>query len=186
MSDSEKERWDHKYRGGAGATEPSAYLLSLDALLPKRGRALDLAGGRGRHAIWLAARGLDVTLADISEVGLSQARAAAQDAGVSIVTVAIDLERSPPPGGPWDLIVCVHYLHKPLFGFFTDLLAPGGLLVFCQPTLRNLERHARPGRPYLLVEGELPTLVQGLEVLQYEEGWLEEGRHEARLVARSP
>jgi hypothetical protein len=58
--------------------------------------------------------------------------------------------------------------------------------VFCQPTLRNLERHARPGRPYLLVEGELPTLVQGLEVLQYEEGWLEEGRHEARLVARSP
>jgi SAM-dependent methyltransferase len=186
MSDDEKERWDRRYLAGAGATEPSAFLLSLDAELPRRGRALDLAGGRGRHAIWLARRGLDVTLADVSEVGLSLAREAAARAGVEIRTVAIDLERSPAPAGPWDVVVCFHYLHRPLLAQIPGILAPDGLFVFCQPTRRDLERHPRPGPPHLLDEGELPGLLRGLDVLRYEEGWLEEGRHEARAVARLP
>src|SRR5688572_2866920 len=63
VSDAERERWDARYREGAGATEPSAFIMSLDDVLPKSGRALDLAGGRGRHAIWLARRGMDVTVA---------------------------------------------------------------------------------------------------------------------------
>ena len=37
---------------------------------------------------------------------------------------------------------------------------------------------------HLLEDGELPGLVRGLEILKYEEGWTEEGQHEARLVAR--
>ena len=186
MSDIEKERWDARYREGAGATEPSAFLISLDPLLPKHGRALDVAGGRGRHAIWLARRGLDVTIADVSEVGLALARDAAEHAGVSVRTVAIDLEGQTAPQGPWDLIVCFHYLHRPFFARVPSLLSPDGLFVFCQPTRRNLERHPRPGAAYLLEEGELPGLLGGLEVLSYEEGWLEEGRHEARAVARLP
>ena len=186
MSDAEKERWDVRYREGAGSTEPSTYLLSLGGLLPATGRALDLAGGRGRHAIWLARRGLDVTLADISEVGLGLARDAAERAGARIRTVAVDLERGPVPPGPWDLVVCFHYLHRPLFQTIPTLLSPGGLFVFCQPTRRNLERHARPGPDHLLEEGELPGLLGGLEIVRYEEAWLEEGRHEARAVARAP
>jgi SAM-dependent methyltransferase len=186
MSDHEKERWDARYLAGAGATEPSAFLVSLDAELPRNGRAVDLAGGRGRHAIWLARRGLDVTLADVSEVGLSLAREAAASAAVDIHTLVVDLERLPAPPGPWDVVVCFHYLHRPLFAQIPRLLAPQGVFVFCQPTRRNLERHARPGPAHLLEEGELPGLVHGLEVLRYEEGWLEDGRHEARVVARLP
>jgi SAM-dependent methyltransferase len=185
MSDLERERWDERYREGAGASEPSPFLRSLDDLLPSAGRGLDLAGGRGRHAIWLARRGLDVTLADISEVGLELAREAAEREGVRIRTVAVDLETEPAPAGPWDLVVSFHYLHRPLFEAFPRLLAGNGLLVFCQPTRRNLERHRRPGARFLLEEGELPGLLRGLEVLRYEEGWLEEGRHEARVVARA-
>jgi hypothetical protein len=97
---------------------------------------------------------------------------------------SVDLESAPPPPGPWDVVVCFHYLHRPLFAHVPEILAPGGLFVFCQPTTRNLERHARPGARYLLHEGELPDLLVGLEVVRYEEGWLEEGRHEARAVAR--
>lgn len=186
MSDAERERWDERYREGAGATEPSSFLLSLDDRLPRRGRALDLAGGRGRHAVWLARRGLDVTLADVSEVGLRLAREAAESEGVRIRTVAVDLERDPAPPGPWDVIVVFHYLHRPLFERFPELLAPGGLLVYCQPTRRNLERHERPPARFLLEEGELPRLLGPLEVVRHEEGWLEEGRHEARVVARNP
>jgi hypothetical protein len=68
----------------------------------------------------------------------------------------------------------------------SQLLAPGGLLLFCQATVKNIERHPKPPRGYLIEEGELPRLVQGLDIVRYEEGWLEEGRHEARIVARRP
>ena len=52
------------------------------------------------------------------------------------------------------------------------------------PTRSNLRGHTRPGPRHLLGDGKLPGLVRGLEVLRYEEGWTEQGRHEARLVAR--
>lgn len=184
MSKEDRERWDEKYRGGKGGTEPSFFLLSAEDLMPTRGRALDLAGGRGRHARWLARRGLDVTLADISDVGLALAREEAVRQGVSFETVQVDFESEPVPAGPWDVILVFHYLHRPLFEQFPHLLAPGGLLLFCQATVRNLERHPRPPRDYLIGEGELKRLVQGLDIIRFEEGWLEEGRHEARVVAR--
>ena len=57
-------------------------------------------------------------------------------------------------------------------------------LVVVHPTRSNLERHDSPGPHHLLDDGELPGLIPGLEVVHYEEGWSEEGRHEARLVAR--
>jgi SAM-dependent methyltransferase len=184
VSKADEERWDAKYREGAGGTLPSPFIISVADLLPTHGRALDLAGGRGRHARWLARRGLDVTLADVSGVGLALAREEAAREGVSLETVRVDLEKDPPPSGPWDLVMIFHYLHRPLFAEIPRLLAPNGLFVFCQATERNLERHSRPPRGYLIPEGELLTLVQGLEVILYEEGWVEEGRHEARVVAR--
>jgi tellurite methyltransferase len=184
MSQEDRERWDRKYREGKGGTEPSHFLLSVADLLPTRGRALDLAGGRGRHARWLARRGLDVTLADISEVGLALAREEASREGLSFETVQVDFEHDPVPAGPWDVILVFHYMHRPLFEQFPQLLAPGGFLLFCQATVRNLERHPRPPRDYLIGESELRQLVKGLEIVRYEEGWLEEGRHEARVVAR--
>lgn len=83
------------------------------------------------------------------------------------------------------MILSFHYLQRDLFPRFADALAPGGLLVFCQPTERNLERNPRPSARFLLKEGELAELVpEGLEILSLEEAWLEEDRHEARLVAR--
>jgi SAM-dependent methyltransferase len=149
--------------------------------LPRRGRALDAAGGAGRHTLWLASRGLDVTLVDVSDVAVTLARAA----GIADARVW-DLEEQGAPPGPWDLILSFHYLHRPLFAAYAEALAPGGMLVVVQPTRRNLERHPRPPAPFLLDEGELPRLVPGLELLRYDEGWLEEGRHEARLLARRP
>jgi 2-polyprenyl-3-methyl-5-hydroxy-6-metoxy-1,4-benzoquinol methylase len=163
---------------------PSSLVTELEPILPKKGRALDLAGGRGRHALWLARLGLDVTLVDVSGVGLELARQAAESAGVKLETEQRDLEAAPFPAGPWDLILCFHYLQPSLFTAFPEALAPGGLLIFVQPTMKNLERHTRPSARFLLQEGELRGLVQGLEILRYDEGWLQEDRHEARVVAR--
>jgi tellurite methyltransferase len=153
--------------------------------LPAGGRALDVAGGAGRHAIWLAARGFDVTIADVSPVGLARASAAASARGLSVQIQAMDLEADPRlPDGPWDLMVCFHFLFRPLYADFGRVLAPGGALLVCHPTRTNLERHAHPSARFLLQDGELEALVPGVKVVSLDEGWSPAGRHEARLVAR--
>ena len=184
MSNDDRERWNARYLADEVLAPPSPFLAGLDDVLPRHGRALDVAGGSGRHALWLSRRGLDVTIADVSDVALQRASRAASDAGLSIATARVDLERAPLPAGPWDVILCVAFLHRPLFAAFPDALAPDGWLVFEHPTRSNLLRHARPGAAHLLDDGELPTLVRGLRILRYQEGWLDRGRHEARLVAR--
>jgi tellurite methyltransferase len=184
MSDADRSRWETHYRAaGQVARQPSRFLVAQAALLPHRGRALDVAGGAGRHALWLARRGLDVTICDISESALTLAREAAEREGLRIETVAIDLELAPLPSGPWDAIVSVDYLQRDLFAQLPERLSPGGVLVFTQPTRKNLERHPKPGSSYLLEPGELERLVHGLDVLHYEESWLDD-RHEARLIAK--
>lgn len=160
--------------------------MGLDGVLPRRGRAIDVGGGTGRHALWLARRGLEVTLADVSDVALGIAADAARREGLPLRTLQIDLEAAPLPSGPWDVVVCTYFLHRPLFDAFPAALAPGGWLVFAHATRTNLERNPRPGPTHLLEDGEIRTLVRGLEVVRCEEGWFEEGRHEARLVARRP
>ncbi len=182
----DRERWNQRYAEEAETPAPSPFLLSLDDVLPRRGRALDVAGGSGRNALWLARRGLEVTLADVSDVGLERAARAATAAGLPLATVRLDLEAGPPPPGPWDVVVCTYFLHRPLLAALPRVLAPGGLLVVAHATRTNLTRHARPGPDHVLEDGELPGLVRGLEVVRSEEGWLEGGRHEARLVARTP
>jgi SAM-dependent methyltransferase len=130
-------------------------LVSLDDVLPRRGRALDVAGGAGRHAVYLATRGLDVTLVDFSEVGLQRAEARAVKVGVPLQTVARDLETEGLPGGTWDLILCFHYLQRSLLGEFASALRLGGMVVLVHPTQSNLSRHARPSARHLLADGEL-------------------------------
>jgi SAM-dependent methyltransferase len=184
MSDADRAKWDERYRSkGPESSEPLAFLTSLE--LPEPGRALDVAGGAGRNAIWLARRGWRVTIVDVSPEGLALARAAAADLPLQLVCA--DLERAPLPPGPFDLVVSSYFLRRELFPAFPAVLAPGGRLVYVQPTRANLQRHARPPAGFLLEDGELPSLVRDLEIVSYEEGWFGEGneaRHEARLVAR--
>jgi tellurite methyltransferase len=188
MSLADREKWDAKYATFSGIpTEPSAVLIGLAAFLPISGRALDVAGGAGRNARWLAARGLEVTMWDVSAVGLALARERAQAANLRLETVEIDLEATEQlPPGQFDLVVSVCYLYRPLLARLPSVLKPGGTLIVIQPTLRNLERNDKPPAPYLLAEGELPRLAPGLEVVHYEESWLADGRHDAVLVARKP
>lgn len=192
MSDAERIKWDARYREGSHTVaEPSRALLAIEALLlasvsatGRPLRALDVGGGAGRHALWLARKGFEVTVADVSEVGLAIARDRARAEGIAIHTTALDLESEPLPEGPWDLVLVSHFLHRPLFGAFPGALAEGGVLVVLHPTRTNLERFDKPGAAFLLDDGELPSLARGLTIVRYDEGWLEEGRHEARLVAR--
>ncbi|MDY7231735.1 class I SAM-dependent methyltransferase [Hyalangium rubrum] len=186
MSEEDRQRWNTRYREQAGPSGPSGFLQSLVGQLPSTGRALEVAGGLGHDARWLARRGLDVTLVDVSDVALERAAAAAREEGVALRTQRVDVETEPLPPGPYALVVCLNFLWRPLFAAFPKVLAPGGLLVFAQPTRSNLQRHPHPSARFLLEDGELPRLLQELEPVSYTEGWTEEGRHEARLVATLP
>ena len=186
--DDARGRWNRRYQGGDVTQEPDPFVVAQATRLPRTGCALDVAGGAGRHAIWLARRGLDVTLIDVSDEACALATKRADTAGVAVAVVRTDLDVDPLPPGRWDVVLVVRYLDREVIAAAPDLLAPGGLFVFTQPTLRNLERHDRPERPWLLEPGELAGLVRGLrdvEVVELTEGWTPEGRHEARVVLRA-
>lgn len=179
-------RWDARYAAGGAPTEPSAFALAQAHHLPASGTALDVAGGAGRHAIWLAGRGLEVTLVDVSAEGLRLARERARAAGRELRTVQRDLAHEPLPTGPFDVVLVHAFLDRTVLDQVPSVLAVGGLLCFAQPTVTNLERHGSPPRRYLLERGEMARLADrlGLTVVELTEGWTPEGRHEAHLVAR--
>ena len=57
MAEADRRRWDARYRDHEpGLRQPSGSLVALTDLLPQGGRAPDLAGGTGRHALWLGYR----------------------------------------------------------------------------------------------------------------------------------
>lgn len=180
-------RWDARYADGDVPLAPATTVVDHAADLAP-GRALDVAGGAGRHALWLAGRGWQVTLVDVSAVGIELARRRAQEAGVAITTVVRDLAAAPLPSGPFDLVVVVAFLDRTVLAQVPRVLAPGGRLLFVHPTVANLERHGRPPGRFLLDPGEISTIADRLDlaVEVCEERWSGDGHHEACLLARRP
>lgn len=186
-STSARQRWNARYASEPAPAVAAAFLVERGGLLPHVGSALDVAGGTGANALWLARRGLEVTLVDVADEACRIARERARQAGVPMRALRRDLEHQPLPAGPWDVIVVHHYLQRAVIPQAARRLRPGGVLLLSQPTVRNLERHHRPSRRWLLDEGELARLVAaiaGVEVLELDEGWTSHGRHEAWVVLR--
>jgi tellurite methyltransferase len=182
-----RERWNRRYRDRPPSDTPAGFLVDRAGHLPMSGRALDVGGGGGRNAIWLAARGLAVTLADVSDEACATAARRAEAAGVDLDVLRLDVERAGLPPGPWDVVVFHHFLDRDLIHAAAAALAPGGTLLVAQPTVRNLERDPVPSRRWLLETGELARIAAELpdvDVLELTEAWTPEGQHAARLVAR--
>ena len=187
MSEAERIEWESRHiERGVALKEPEPFIVSAVAGLGRLGTALDLAGGTGRHSLWLAAQGWTTTLVDIAPAALEMAADQAALAGFGLNTVQHDLDDGLPAAGPVDLVVIHHYLNRHLLGEVSSLLFHGGHLVMAHPTVANLERNERPGRRFLLEPGELPDLLGVLKVVTYFEGWTAQGRHEAQLVAQRP
>lgn len=122
----EQRDWDARYAGAelVWSAEPNVFLARfVDGLRP--GRALDLACGEGRNAIWLAEQGWEVTGVDYSPVALSKARDLATARGVDVQWVEADLLDYRPPAATFDL-VAVLYLQLPATQRRQVLRAAGG------------------------------------------------------------
>jgi SAM-dependent methyltransferase len=168
----QREDWDrrHAEAGLLFGAEPNRFLVAeVEGLEP--GRALDLACGAGRNAVWLAERSWAVTAADFSEVAIENARVLAAERGVEVEWLVADLLEWRPPSRAFDLVV-VLYLQLPagerrrVLASAAEAVAPGGTLLVVGHDLENLNGGwGGPRDPAVLftpddVAGELP----GLEV----------------------
>ena len=120
------------------------------------GRAIDIAAGEGRNAIWLAERGWDATAVDYSSVAIDKARQIADRRGVTITTEVADLAEYVPTPGGYDLVV-IAYLQlvdaelTPILHRAAEAVAPGGKLVLVSHDLSNLESgYGGPQHPAVL------------------------------------
>lgn len=187
MPEGDADRWNERWTGAEPG--PPARVLTENAhLLPRSGRALDLACGLGSNAVFLADRGLAVEAWDISNVATTALGARLGARGVVRVR---DILLEPPPPDSFDVIVLVRYLERSLARDIAAALRPGGLL-FAQTFAQERVTDRGPRRDaYRLAPGELLRLYPGLEpVVLREEGRLGELarglRDEALLVARKP
>jgi SAM-dependent methyltransferase len=160
--------WDERYRQAeqVWGSAPNRFVAEeLADLAP--GRALDLACGEGRNALWLAARGWRVTAVDFSPAALAKGRAAAETAGLELTWIAADLTGYAPEPGAYDLVL-IAYLHLPEPAFRTVLdraaaaLAPGGtLLVVGHDATNPAHGTGGPQDPAILYTPETVTAALG-------------------------
>jgi SAM-dependent methyltransferase len=181
--------WDERYsRGEHIIAEPLPLLLRVAEQLAA-GRALDLACGPGRHAIFLAERGWQVTAVDASRVGIELLQKNARARGVKIDARVADLERGEfeIAAGAYDLVGVFYYLQRDLFPHLRAGVRPGGIVVAAIHMVDESPEAHPVNEDYLLRPGELRAEFRDWELIHDYEGPSTEGGHNrgtAELVAR--
>jgi len=195
--------WDERY----GIDEyvygklPNDFLREMADRLPQGGRVLCLCEGEGRNAVWLAQQGFRVTGIDASFVGLAKARRLAQEAGVEIETIHLDLAEADLGEALWDGIVSIfchvpQALRKDVHSRVVRALKPDGVFLLEAYTVRQLE-YGTGGPPNAALMMSLVDLKDELAGLSIEYGDetirdIYEGRFHAgagavvQLIARKP
>ena len=140
-----REDWNRRYATADrihATAVPNRFLVAEAADLPP-GRALDVACGAGRNALWLAQHGWRVTAVDFSDVALAMARDLAAACGVEVEWIEADVATWTPPARAYDL-VSVLYLQLPpaerraALGHAVNAVRPGGTLLVVGHDLLNL------------------------------------------------
>jgi len=162
----DREKWNKKYRNKTPASsDPTGIVRQFHKLAP-RGKALDIATGTGKNALFLAEQGFSVEAADISDVALSRL----SGCHPNVVPICADMDTFDIPGERYSLILNIRFLNRRLFPYIREGLVPGGLLIFetylegpdddyCQPSCRD----------YLLRDNELLHAFLSLKILFYQE-----------------
>lgn len=183
--------WDSRYRSKERAGEDfqiaPTKLLAQTVRRLQPGKALDLACGTGRNALWLAQEGWEVTAVDGAAAAIETLQERARQRGIQVKTAIADLRKGEYTITPsqWDLITVCYYLQRDLIGPAKNGTRPGGLLLVIvhitegneQPT----ESRLRPG--------ELAQYFTDWEILHNYEGKPDDPAHRravAEIVARRP
>jgi SAM-dependent methyltransferase len=188
-----RERWNERRSAEGFAPFPDApaqWLVEHRSLLGAGGRALDVACGDGRNALYLARLGFDVDALDVSDVAIEALRAAAPERAPTVHPRVVDLEREPLPQDAYDVILNFNYLQRDLFGALERALRPEGRLFFETFGRAHLDQLGKRIDPaYVLDHNELLHAFPGLRVRHFREGIAERHgvqRGVASLVAQRP
>ncbi|MEE8364932.1 MAG: methyltransferase domain-containing protein [Gammaproteobacteria bacterium] len=169
MSQIDREKWDQRYAEDS-YNKKTPVILVTDWLpqIPV-GRALDVACGAGRNALFLAQSGYRVDAVDISPEGLNMAQKEAVSLGLDINWIEHDLDQSYSFDTDYNLILVMWFVNLELVTQLCDCLAPGGYLI-CEEHLATDEDVIGPNNPnFRVVPSALREAVSGLEILHYEE-----------------
>ncbi|MHB1935366.1 MAG: class I SAM-dependent methyltransferase [Acidobacteriaceae bacterium] len=202
MQGTDRQHWNQRYLAGEfGFREADPFVTEahknyLQPLLRENSTrdadtGLDLAGGAGHHAIWLAQQGWRMTLADWSEAALEIAKEKAaanslalevvQGAALDVVTQFLAQNRL------FGFVLVSFFLDRAVLPWLPKILVPGGLLLYRTYTADN-ERLGNPRGPrdpeHLLRSQELLNAYRNMKILHYSESVAEKGV--AELIAQQP
>jgi SAM-dependent methyltransferase len=157
--------WDERYAASdlVWSATPNMWVEQIASGLTP-GTALDLAGGEGRNALWLAALGWKATVVDFSQVALDRARQLADEqlgsAAERLHTERADLLQYSPRPRSFDLVLVV-YLQVPAeqrslaLRAAAEAVAPGGqLLVVAHDTANITDGFGGPQDPAVLYSAD--------------------------------
>ena len=202
--DGDRERWNAKHSSvQVGGSEPRPWLVdhrellvdgqgerrAVDAAKPGR-RALDVACGRGREALYLAEAGFEVDALDVSDVVVDALAVTAGERGLPVHARRVDLAASPEEvtPGAYDVVIGFYFLQRPLLPVLAAALAPGGLLFYETFTRDHNDLLGRDMSPHVLLEhNELLHVFTALRVVRYREaiiGTPDRRRAVASLIAQ--
>jgi tellurite methyltransferase len=188
----DKKRWDQRFgkKEFALGKEPNPFLKKHIHLL-SRGKALDLATGEGRNAVFLGENGFEVEAVDISEKGLKKTRELAREKGVKVNAHLVDLDHYQIQKERYDLIASFYFLKRRLIPKIRKGVRKGGKIIFETYLLEH--RTLAAGGPrqakYFLKPNELLRFFKDFRILFYREGIFREGgkrKAVASLIAEKP
>ncbi|TLD41158.1 MAG: tellurite resistance protein-related protein [Candidatus Jettenia ecosi] len=179
--------WDKRYGTEAFiySKEPVEFLKEHIDILPK-GKALDIAMGEGRNAIFLAKNGFDVDGCDISEVAINKAQKLAKENNVNIRAFVADMETYKLPKNTYDVIACFYYLQRDIIPQIKEALKPGGMIIYETYTMENKERgfEGPKNKDYLLESNELLHFFTDLKIIYYRELIIDNKKAISSLIAK--
>lgn len=167
--------------------EPSDLLVDYISLLPK-GKALDMAMGRGRNALFLASHGYHVVGLERDGEAIDACFVEAERLGVHVDARRVDLEDLESyqlERSAYDVIICFYYLQRNLIPAMKEALKPGGFILY---ETFLIDQHVKTGHPrrrvYCFEHNELLRLFTDFRVIYYCEGQDAKGTYKASLVAQ--
>lgn len=161
------------------------WISTLAGPSPRSQRALDVAMGRGRHALVLARSGFHTFGVDLNFDAVKDAMQTAASEGLQIRGWCADLTVSRLPADAFDVVVVTRYLQRDLFPSIRESLTAGGCVIYETFTVAQRALGTGPtSADHLLQPDELRSAFNDWDVLFYEE--VDRPEAVARLVARRP
>jgi len=186
MSAEDRVRWDKIYRQRVKETypNPNPILLQFTPAIEsdQKHTALDLAGGVGQDAIWLAKQGYIVDLMEISRVALQRARTEMTSQNIrNINLLQVDVDTIDLDPDAYNLVTVTRYLQRDLFAPIKSSVKSGGRVIYDTFNVRYLELVPEFNKKFLLGIGELRSYFNNWQILHEEEE-----DHNSRIVAVKP